>query len=79
MLQVEHNFFQVHTIKTGHMSIIYPQTGDILLVSSKCTAQGTDENFKINLQILQVLTPKFHSTSVSSLYAAKDDFNASLQ
>ena len=45
-----------------------------------CSRKVTDENFKITLQILQVLTPKFYSTMVTlfQLYAT-DDFNASLQ
>ena len=63
-------FFQVQAIKTGHISMIYRQTGDILSVSSKDIAAAkkvTDENFKITLQILQSQTPKFHSNSVSAL------------
>ena len=32
-----------------------------------CSSKVTDENFKITLQTLQVLTPNFHSDSVSAL------------
>ena len=33
-----------------------------------CSSKVTDENFKITLQILQVLTPNFHSNSISALW-----------
>ena len=67
-------FFHVHAIKTGHISKIYRQTlpCDIVSVSSKGTAAAQwrmkfhHENFKITLLILQVLTPKIHSNSVSA-------------
>ena len=32
-----------------------------------CSSKVTDENFKISSPIQQVLTPKFHSNSVSAL------------
>ena len=34
-------FFHVQAIKTGHISIIYGQTGDILSVSSKGTGAAS--------------------------------------
>ena len=36
MLQAERNFFQLQAITTGHISIIYRQTGDILFTSMYC-------------------------------------------
>ena len=59
-------FFQVQTIKTGHISIIHQQIGDILSVSSKGTAATKSRMKKITLQILQVLTPNFHNNPVSA-------------
>ena len=63
--------FQVQAIKTGHILIICRQTGDIWYIVSfqqrNCRREVMDKNFKITLQILQVLTPKFHSNSVSAL------------
>ena len=51
----------LHTLGSKHpVHIIFFQQGH-------CSHCVSDENFKIQLQILQVLTPHFHSYSVSAL------------
>ena len=61
-------FFKIQAIKSGHISIIYQQTGDSLSVSSKWTADAKwRTKFQDNFANTAVLTPKFHSNSVSAL------------
>ena len=74
--------FQVQTIKTGHMthiSIIYRQTGDILLVSSKVTA-AAKWLMKISRWLCKYCKYwiKNFIVTLFQLYV-KDDFNALLQ
>ena len=72
-------FFQVHAIKTGHISIIYCQTGDILSVSIKGNA-AAKWLMKISRYFCRYCRCWLQNFTVSlfQLYA-KDDFNASLQ
>ena len=71
--------FQAQAIKTGHISIIYRQTCDILSVSSKGTAAAKWQ-MKISRLLCRYCRYWLQNFTVPlfQLYA-KDDFNASLQ
>ena len=60
-------FFHVQAIKTGHISVVYRQY-IVGFQRRHCSSKVTDENFKITLEVLEVLTPKFLSNPVSALW-----------
>ena len=77
-------FFQVQAIKTGHIWIIYRQTGDILSVSSQGTAAA---KWWMKISIMNIIRYlcqycsywlQIFTVTLFQLYA-KDDFNGSLQ
>ena len=71
-------FFQVQAIKTGHISIIYPQTCGILSVSSKGTvAAKWLMKFRDNFANTAGTNSKIFIVTLFQLYV-KDDFNALL-